>query len=382
MTAPRPTVIHIISSSGFYGAENVVANLAGAMPDTPTVIFCICKQPESVKEFQQRVSEYEHCRFITSSTDFSTAWTKLSHLITEVENPVLHSHGYKEVVLGLLLRIRFQYLSSQIRVLPPLLNTQHGFVQNSRKSHIYNQLGIWACRSKWVAKTFCVTQAIKERYLKNGIHPERLELLPNAIANEQKYLSERETNAPIVFVGRFSKEKNPELFIRAFNNLTLTSPALTGVMLGEGPLFDEMKRLVIDLGLEGKLELRGFQKDARSVIESARLLAITSTTEGIPLVALEAMASGTPVISTKVGGMPELINSNHNGLLVNALNPQAFADACQKALADQSLYQALQSNAHKTIAENHNLTTQAERILSDYTDLLSKRISKSVGAAS
>ncbi|WP_203973713.1 glycosyltransferase [Planotetraspora silvatica] len=126
----------------------------------------------------------------------------------------------------------------------------------------------------------------------------------------------------IVHVANFRPVKNHALLVDAAAAVTARDPRACFLLAGSGPLLDRTARRIAGLGLTS-VRLLGPVPDAGRLIASADLLVLSSTYEGLPVVVMEALAAGVPVVSTEVGGVPDLVRSGHNGYLT----PPGDADA-------------------------------------------------------
>jgi glycosyltransferase involved in cell wall biosynthesis len=134
----------------------------------------------------------------------------------------------------------------------------------------------------------------------------------------------------VVAVGRLVDQKNHELAIRAITRV----PDATLAIVGDGPLRVELERLAAELG--APVVFTGVRKDARALMGAADAVVMASRWEGLPLTALEALASGTPLVATSVRGLRELVTDGENALLVPE-DPEAVAAALQRVLDDPEL---------------------------------------------
>ena len=152
---------------------------------------------------------------------------------------------------------------------------------------------------------------------------------------------ERELRAPrdrplVVTVGRLATPKNPVLAVRAIAGVDATL-----LLVGAGPLRRDVERAAADAGVADRVVLAGVRADARALIGAADAVLIPSRSEGLPLVALEALAAGTPIVATAVRGLRELLTDGDTALLVPPDDPRALAAALRRLLADASLASSL-----------------------------------------
>ena len=143
----------------------------------------------------------------------------------------------------------------------------------------------------------------------------------------------------ILAVGRLSYEKGFADLLRAVAVLSKanSAPDFRLVLVGDGPEREPLRRLAVQLGIEAKVTMAGFQRDTRPYYSIATLLAVPSHTEGSPNVVLEGMAAGLPIAATAVGGVPEILEPGVTGLMVPPRNPDAMAGAILRILTDPEL---------------------------------------------
>jgi glycosyltransferase involved in cell wall biosynthesis len=163
-----------------------------------------------------------------------------------------------------------------------------------------------------------------------------------------------------VAVGRLVHQKNHALAVEAFARL----PGAYLVILGEGELHGELEWLVAERGLRTRVLLPGVRADARAIVGAADVLVLPSRWEGLPLVVLEALAAGTPVVATAVRGVRELLTDGVNALLVPPEDPPALAAAVERVLAEPALAASLAAEGRR-LADRHG----EEQMVSAFLDL-------------
>lgn len=176
-------------------------------------------------------------------------------------------------------------------------------------------------------------------------------------------------DAPVVAcVARLDRVKGVDLMVEAWPSVVRRVPTARLLMVGEGPLREELIASLEVRGARDSVHFLGYRSDVAHVLHAADLFALPSRSEGSPLAALEALASGLPVVGHTVGGVPELVVDGDNGRLVRP-DPAALADALAEVLADPELRRRLATRARPSV-EPLGLEAYAERLEGLYRRLL------------
>jgi glycosyltransferase involved in cell wall biosynthesis len=171
-------------------------------------------------------------------------------------------------------------------------------------------------------------------------------------------------------VGRIATEKNHALLVRAL--APLVGPKLQLVIAGDGPLLVQLTELVGALGVASHVHLLGVRRDVPDVLNALDAFAMSSDTEGLPLVVLEAMATGLPVVSTAVGGIPTVLEEGQTGFLVAAGDEAALRDRIASLASDPARCRACGERARSAAVTRFS----AERMQRDYLELYARVLAK------
>jgi len=169
----------------------------------------------------------------------------------------------------------------------------------------------------------------------------------------------------LICVGRLSGEKAQLLLIEATRQLAVEGVDFELVLAGDGPMRSELEALIMRHGLQARIRITGWLSadQVRAEILAARALVLPSFAEGLPVVIMEAMALGRPVIATFVGGIPELVQSGENGWLVPAGDVGALADAIQKCLeVPPKMLERMGESARKLALAQHDVDVEVSRL--------------------
>ena len=186
-----------------------------------------------------------------------------------------------------------------------------------------------------------------------GIAPDRLFTVSHSV--DSRFAEAEPHQSPqtdLVWVGRMSEEKDPIRFVRIVDILRKRGIECQAVMVGDGPLFDDVREAISKRNLSDAIRLEGWSDDPLPSYRDARVLVSTSSREMLPLTVVEAMCVGLPAIVPPLGGLPDIIDSGHNGILVPDRDPETYASVISGLLADESRRQKL-GTAARQLAETH-----------------------------
>lgn len=168
----------------------------------------------------------------------------------------------------------------------------------------------------------------------------------------------------LVAIGRLAEQKGFPLLIEAMARAAPTLPDLHLTLVGDGPLRAALETRVAALGLQTRITFAGWQDEAgvRSALAAATVLILPSFAEGLPVVVMEAMAAGRPIIATSIAGVPELVTPD-TGWLVPAGDAQALADAITTlARAPAGALSEMGQTARTRVLARHDINTEAEKL--------------------
>jgi len=225
------------------------------------------------------------------------------------------------------------------------------------------------------AKRIVIPSAsLRELAVTWGIDAERIEVLPNPVERPET-LDDRETvrarhgldGPTLVFAGRLSVQKAVGVALEALTKLD----GYRLVLAGDGPDAQLLRERARELGLDGRARFLGPQprETVFELLRGADAVVLSSKWENFPHVLVEALAVGTPVISTDTGGVPEIVRDGENGLLVPPGDPDALAAAVRRYFGDEQLRQRLREAAPRSVKRfaPAAIYDRLERILLDAT---------------
>jgi glycosyltransferase involved in cell wall biosynthesis len=200
-----------------------------------------------------------------------------------------------------------------------------------------------------------------------GLDRSRIEVLVNPAPPPQDVQPAPLAPGTVVFVGRLTEQKALPVLIDAVAQV----PEARLELVGDGPERAELESRVTASGLDGRVSFHGAQprQAVLAHLAGARAAVLSSAWENLPHAAVEALSVGTPVVSTAVGGVPEVVHDGENGLLVPANDTTAFADALRRVVTDDALRAKLAAAAKPSVAAigREAVYTRLEQILLEAT---------------
>ena len=360
-------VIHLIDSGGFFGAEQMLIDLIIAQRSLglDAVLGSIALPNESPKAIEQKAQALglPWVRFELVNRPSLASTRQLVTYITQQQFQLAHSHGYKaSILLALYPRFLRKF---------PVIATVHGATsQKLNKMYLYQLVDKLAQKllqgrisvfgHYWLKRGLCGYQGS----IPNGLGEPVSDWQPEP--ELQVYLSKYKV---IGSVGRLSPEKGFDLLIDAFNQVQKKDPELRLVLMGSGRLKQCLQAQIERLGLSQKVWLTGYKNNAAAYIPAFHLFVNSSYTEGLPMTLLEAMRASVPIVASKVGGIPALLNHGKLGTLVVAGNVQELADGIEKGLAEPSVL--LAQHANQEFESEYRSEIMAQRYIDLYERLLS-----------
>jgi glycosyltransferase involved in cell wall biosynthesis len=254
--------------------------------------------------------------------------------------------------------------SSQVVVSQQVGDAAAGLLLTYPRYAALRHAGVRACR--WIAARATVASFVSHD-LAARYGGERRDLV---VANESRVTAQMVLSAPepraqgpleVVFVGRLAPEKCVDDLLEAVARV----PEARLTIVGDGPKRGALEARSYELGLVGRVAWCGYVPWGPRLLEILRrssVLALPSATEGLPLVIVEAMSQGVPVLATRVGGIPELVEEGRSGLLVDVHRPDQLAAALEILARDSQRWLAMARAALGT-ARHNTLEVQTGRLL-------------------
>jgi glycosyltransferase involved in cell wall biosynthesis len=299
----------------------------------------------------------------------------LTHLTQQIRTfrpTAVHVHRYRETVLAAAALWRWSD--------PPLVRTVHGLPEpfhgwKGIKMAVYHGLERMAIRAS--GATLIAVSENTGAYLRRVFPRAAIHVVPNGITDRRvRPAREREAirrewgiaaDAPVIgFVGRLAPIKGADLFLQTAVRLSREFPSLRAVLVGDGEQRGELEAYAAGAGFSG-VRFLGQRDDVGDVLAAIDVVMIPSRHEGLPLVLLETMTAGRPIVATAVGGIPEVVDAR-SAWLVAPESVDALTEATRAALTDPMRAEALAKRAQSTV-HRFSAERMAERVIDVYRSM-------------
>lgn len=307
MRAARPTVVHALAPAPFGGLESVVVTLASAQVAAGhrVTVAPVLGGPAGPHPFVDaaEAAGLDVVVVRVGARAYVRERRAIRAVLERTGADVLHTHGYRPDVVDAPVARKAGLTT---------VSTVHGFTSHDARGRLYEWLQRRAYRS--FDAVAAVSGPIAERLVAAGVPSGRVHLVPNAWTATTAPRTRDDARAALDlpasgriagWVGRMSPEKAPDLMIGAL--AACPDPELYLSMVGAGPMLEDVRRLARSEGVEQRVRLHGAIAGAGSLLRAFDVLVLSSWTEGTPMVLLEAISAGVPVVSTAVGGIPDVL---------------------------------------------------------------------------
>ncbi|CAI4151235.1 Glycosyltransferase [Alteromonas macleodii] len=364
-------VLQFICSTGFYGAERWILALSKHMPQDVENHLVVTLEPGTEDlELLKQFSSLGQTHQIAMRNRFDLgAISKLAELIRRNGIDVIHTHGYKSDILGVLAARKAGI---------PCVVTPHGF---ENAADIKLRTFIWlGCQSMRLAdKVVPLSKQLMEDVKKFGIKPPKLEYIQNGVdlsevdaVRETKVVKPAGEKKRIGFVGQMISRKNIKAILDCFDVLYAQRQDIELILLGDGDSRQELEAYSKTLSSVNAIQFLGFRDDRLELLKDFDLFVMTSTLEGIPRCLMEACAMEIPVSAYDIAGIDQLITHKKTGLLA----PLHDFEQLQKdwiTLLDDKDYATRLARASRQFVEDN---FSAKRMASEYYSLFKKMLTE------
>jgi glycosyltransferase involved in cell wall biosynthesis len=308
------------------------------------------------------------------------ATLRLARLIRRERPQILHTHTAKAGTVGRLAA----RLAGRAR--PPIVvHTFHGHVLRGYFGPVRSRLFRWL--ERWLARDttalIAVSPQVRDDLVALGVAPrEKFVVIRLGIeleeriadmdgrANTRRYLGIAPERFTVGWIGRMTAIKNTEDVLSAFKALRARGVEATLCMVGDGPDRPELERRAHELGIMRDTLFLGYQQDVAPLYAAFDALVLPSSNEGTPVSVIEALAARTPVVATRVGGVPDVVREGDDGFLVDPGDTDALAERLERLASDPKLRERMGAAARSRVLSRYAVDRLVDDVDRLYRNLL------------
>ena len=333
----RVLVLRSVDGAGGGAEEIILRTASGLDPDVTRMTVCsIHRAGDLGYDFDRRAEALgiDHVTVSQRSLLAQGVLDSIRHVVTDRRVDIVDSHDYKAAL----------FAARLVRLEPIVpVATMHGWSGHSLRERL-----VYYPAERLIARTFplvfAVSAELRATMVRWGSRPDRVHVLRNGINTDvfhrtagtsvqvRRSLGIGGSDVVLGAVGRMGPEKRFDLLLEAMARLVPQRPSLRLVLVGEGPLKDRLRDQARRLGIGTRCQFLGHRKDMIDLYQALDLFVQTSDHEGSPTVIVEAMAMEVPLVATRVGGTPELVDHGMHGLLIPRRDVPALAAAIAETL--------------------------------------------------
>ena len=365
MSAKR--VLHLIWSFQIGGAEKFVLNMA-RRTDRSRYTPAICALGEG--PLREEADSLGIPVFQVERGRTPVTLARLCRVIRKHKPDLIHAHslapGFYGALAGALCRV-------------PVLTTRHGRPEESTERSLFRLIS-----NRLTSRFIAVSEEVRQLLVAHSGIPERnIAAIVNGIDTE-RYVVPVQTELraqlgipPSAFlfgtVGRLSPSKAQQLMLSALRRVLDAGRDAALVIAGEGSERTKLEQVLAEQELEGHARLLGAWTDVPGLLSILDAFVLSSVDEGVPLSLLEAMSAERPCVTTKVGGLVEVLEDGKTGLLVETGDVDALAAAMQRLMDDATLRANLAREGAQSVRARFSIEAMIEAYLEHYDDLVYRR---------
>ena len=362
-------VLHITQFLHYGGMERLIVNLAKEMDRSKFEIFVCLLEPFRDTYFERELKRLGVPLYSLNSKNIPNPliFFRLLSLLKRLRPHILHTH---------LKAVRYSFLPRLFAGIPVHIHTMHALARidtKKIKDRLVNRLIFRYGNVKIVSVSKEVARSVKAVYgvdsevIYNGVEVDEF---PNNLKRKSDFIH-------ILNIASFRKEKNIPLLIDAFSEAIRQERKIKLFLVGNGPQRSLLEQQIEKKGIRDSVTLLGWRSDIPKILADCDIFLLSSDSEGFPMVLVEAMATGKPIIATSVGGVPEIVEDGINGFLVAPGDSHAFAEAILKLSRDEKLREEMGRKGREKAEKEFNMKITALKYQKLYEkSLLEKSVNK------
>ena len=372
-------MLQLISSAGFFGAENVVVQLAKELGKKPRVrpavgVFHNTRNPH-LEILEESLAQGIETRFFSCRGQLDLkALKEIRRFVVEEQFDIIHCHGYKA---------DYYARAATLGLETALVATCHNWPGKDIRSKGYAFLDLMILR--WFDKVVAVSAEIRKRVLQHGVPSGKVTTVQNGISltpfeeNDSRAACRKELGISpdsivVGTVGRISLEKGHENLLVAAREILAEFHDVVFLLIGDGPLRAKLQREYSSPAIH----FIGYRKDLPYLLPAMDIFVLPSLLEGLPMAVLEAMASKLPIVASRVGEVPSLVGIE-NGTLVEPNNTRELKRCLIYLIENSALARTMGEKGYHLVKSHFSSERMAGDYIGIYREVMRRKWKQSLG---
>jgi glycosyltransferase involved in cell wall biosynthesis len=340
-------IVHVLAPAREGGLERVVSMLSEGQGRERAHVAAVLSPRDDVDDHPfiraLEAAEIPVTRVVVGPRSYLREYRSLGALVARLQPQVVHTHGYRSDVIG----------GAAARAHGvPTVSTVHGFTGGGRRNRLNEKIQCYALRR--ADAVLAVSKPLVDRLAHAGVPRERISWIPNGFeppahsmtrAAARRALGIADEAIVVGWVGRLSHEKGADVMLSA---LAQSEPFWRLSMVGDGRERNRLIEQASELGIQQRVAWHGSVANAGTLTSAFDAFVLSSRTEGTPIALFEAMHARVPIVATCVGGVPDVVTSEH-ALLVPPERPAMIADALAEIKRDPAAATRRSDEARKRV---------------------------------
>lgn len=360
----KKKALHLVEDLKIGGLERVIAFIALGLERTryQVEVWCLATGGDIAQELADKGVPVKILGMNSYHNPFQII--ALARLIRRSGTDIIHTHGYFGSTFGRLAAI----LAQTPIIIAHVHTTDYGL---KKRNLLLERL-----LSLFTDNVVCVSQAVRRFVVEvEGVNEKRTSVLyngvgkPGILVSDSDYNVERrslglgEKDIVVITVASLTPHKGHQVLMDAAGAVSKRHENLRLLIVGDGPLRNKLEIYARELGVSSQVVFTGQVKDVAPLLKVADLFVLPSTErEGLGIALIEAMAEGLPVIGTRLGGIPEVIEDNVNGVLVTPGSSYELAAALEKLIRDEDMRKEMGRMGRKLYEQRFTATRMNQGI--------------------
>lgn len=366
-------VMQITFGLEYGGLEQVIFNLCKFMDKNYFKFYICCtdRKGHLVNQMKKFGCEIEFCSFKNGVKKYFRFY-EIAQILKKYRIDIVHTHNTPTFLDGV--------VAAKLARVPIVINTDHCRLYPDKKRYML---------AERIASLLTDRIVAVSKHTKNDlvfwehIRPEKISVIYNGIPQLKRSTSKdlrdlkislgiNDSEMIVGSVGRLEYQKGYDLLIKAAASVTKTLPNVKFIIVGDGSKRFELKQLIERFNLQEKVILTGWKTNGTDFIKIFDIFVMTSNFEGMPIVLLEAMGAKKPIISTDVGGVPEMIKNDENGTIIPFRNANQFAQEISRLLSNKTLLIKYGEQSHNRFLNEFSVVSMIDKYKTLYLECFQK----------